>query len=101
MIEAFRTRDPKKLMSTIDSNGLQLLTERENRNFIEMIRKDNRTLWDWPSDVARDLPPVSLPSALPAESGNSLGRLPAVGGRATQAGATLLESERGTGGRGK
>jgi hypothetical protein len=101
VIEAFRTRDPKKLMSTIDSNGLQLLTERENRNFIEMIRKDNRTLWDWPSDVARDLPPVSPPNALPAESGNSLGRLPAVGGRATQAGATLLESERGTGGRGK
>jgi Pre-toxin TG len=42
--EAMATNDFRRLISTVDSGNLQLLTGRENRNFIEAIRKAQREM---------------------------------------------------------
>jgi hypothetical protein len=42
--EALSTNDFRRLISTVDSSNLQLLTGRENRNFIEAIRKAEKEM---------------------------------------------------------
>jgi hypothetical protein len=42
--EALRTNDFRRLISTVDSSNLQLLTGRENRNFIEALREAEREM---------------------------------------------------------
>lgn len=41
---ALRADDPRPLVSTVDSANLQLMTARENRNFIEALRKAEREM---------------------------------------------------------
>jgi hypothetical protein len=69
--DALRTGDPEKLVSTVDAENLQLLTQRENRNFIEPIRKQDRVKWtpqpgreidQWGRPDARGLPEIAPPS---------------------------------------
>lgn len=48
VIDALRTGDSRFLTSAVDAKNLQLLTQRENRNFIETIRTDNRLNWATP-----------------------------------------------------
>ena len=42
--EALRTNDFRRLISTVDSSNLQLMTGRENRNFIEALRNAEKEM---------------------------------------------------------
>ena len=57
VINALRTGDSRHLLSTVDGKNLQFLTERENRNFIEELRKRDRSMWSAPPQTASDFQP--------------------------------------------